>query len=365
MLYQLSSDYPAVKMNGPNSFDHVTPPWVGDEALYAAIRNMDFCNGTLRNLLNEANYTDGYWSSGWWREVDIADVKFSGQSEFLPLKIAFAGCSLADLPEASAAQQLSADLGWNISNPRVAINFAMYQGIWSLPLGAAWQPESGILRRGLSPAASYRGTYAQANAGQSFDLLYHYGPAKMINGFVASSGKAKVGISAIAVARPEGQLPDGQHPAACPIVLPVFDRVSKVPSLMYAHPDSLRSLTFERFLLWLNLHGDRIVDILNLPAELDMPPRFAPYLSALQKLVNDERIHEYHYPLKDEDGNPIVNQLGVQQYGTEMVSFREYGRRWLADYGCPEVIYSDVGGGGHGGGGGGSGGASVPGVPML
>ncbi|MCP3967737.1 MAG: hypothetical protein GY750_00245 [Lentisphaerae bacterium] len=323
MLQLIRNQGLAVRPNGRfPGLESVEPGFLTDRYLYDAIIGQLWCQPTLNVIIK---YPDSYWEGKWW-SITYQNTNFPEESEIYTLGLEYRGGESAREtvfePAEASIRSLAAARGLNVSEWKVLryVTWCIYDSTWFAESSnysgpdLTWWRGGRFLRQDIRQSALYGGAVAYAECYQHIKLASQY-KSRMLRpispdnpsyekDLVAKAKSAfendvvtkmneqyvKVGNDmgrdnepGGVVAKPLGQLPNGQAPTAAVMVLPVFDRAVMIPSTMQGYRAMRVDFTdLERFLIWL---AD--VDDLNSPGSAP-PSGTEKYLLALQRLNNPE-----------------------------------------------------------------------------
>lgn len=325
--------YPNARIAGNPIVD---PSGLANEALYTAIMThraeiaagdppvQSSWLGVIYSFIKDK--TDADYAGKWWN-IDYSMSDFPGESEIFTLGVEYSSSGYDENARTIIQNLLSDKTAYQVSE-LPAVQFCRYDNFWypdyyrDIYSGYddnhySWWFEAGVLRKPVKAQYCYEGPAAYAETAADINLVGRYamkgskGAAideRFIrrrdpdnNNYSRRVGSRRVAVSSSnmletdyrpgAIAKVLGELEGNSPPIALPVILPVFDNTSLMPTYMpipYGFGVlRLNNSQLERFLSWLS-QQDSLFDYTSSP-----PVGTEWYLEALQLLTDGKNFRNY------------------------------------------------------------------------
>ncbi len=324
--------YPNARVAGNPIVD---PPGLDRESLYSEImlHRSEIAIGdppaqsTWKGVIYDfVKKSDAYYQGKWWN-IDYSMSTFPSESEIFTIGVEYGSTGYNESARTIIQQMLKEKTAYEVDS-LPPVQFCIYDKFWYPEHYRntysdydenhySWWFEAGVLRKSIKPQYRYEGPAAYAESAADINLVGRYAVtrrkgAEVDQRFVRRSDPDNKGYSRRigsrrvgsydsdlmssdyrpgAIAKPLGELAGDSPPIALPIILPVFDSTSLMPTYMPI-PYGFSILRtgnsmLERFLSWLSRQS-------SLFDYEDDPPRGTEwYLTALQTLTDGAGFRYY------------------------------------------------------------------------
>ncbi len=347
LLRQIIDDGIAVRPSATiTGIEGITPSYIGDESLYRAVIACSkgypaWCHWQLRRLIK---MPDSYFSGNAWYDPDFTWIRFSQQSEIYPIEVML-NTGISD--SFTQFSEYGSKIGKKPVNLETALayncRFYQYNNRWFPSTDVYSGPDTGsrspwkkgiYLRRDIADHAVYGGPVAYAECVEhvpgtvQFKSSYSANKAQAVEqraltldrnknrALVRKSKDSGIRVggnftvdqeSSGSVAKPIGSLIGGKNPVTIPIVLPVFNQASLIPSTM----QKVRIFSYEwplieKFIVELDFNIEREKDIYdkNFPV-----PYGAEYMLDALRLLGTKEFRRMGYNPQYSQEIPSKNKL--------------------------------------------------------